>query len=294
MSVPLMVVLGLLGLVGVTLALRWGAVPYRVWAGPEPRPARGRSDPAGRVGALRYGRGLAVAVVAGFWAGALVTGPAVRLIMRLLAVTGGDDAQGRLTEAEEVVGEIDLGGTLGLYLFGGILPGVSSGILYVLLQRWLPAGRAGGVSFGLLHLLVGATRLDPLRPDNPDFDIVGPGWLSVLTFSLACLLHGMAVAAFANRYSAAFPPRQRDRAALRLTLLPLALPALLFIPGAPLLIPIALALVVAVSLLAMEGLQRAVSSDAALVTGRVLLAILALALLPGTASDLYDVFRSAA
>ena len=39
-----------------------------------------------------------------------------RLIMRLLAVTAGDDAQGRLTEADEVVGEIDLGGTVALVL----------------------------------------------------------------------------------------------------------------------------------------------------------------------------------
>ena len=31
--------------------------------------------------------------------------------MRLLAVTAGEDAQGKITEAEEVVGRIDLGGS---------------------------------------------------------------------------------------------------------------------------------------------------------------------------------------
>ncbi|MGH9285649.1 MAG: hypothetical protein ACRD0M_08230, partial [Acidimicrobiales bacterium] len=62
--------------------------------------------------ALRYARGLAIGLGAGFWAGLLMTGPAVRLIMRLLAATAGAEAQGALTEAEEVVGDISLGGLL--------------------------------------------------------------------------------------------------------------------------------------------------------------------------------------
>ena len=81
-----------------------------------------------------------MALVGGFWAGALVTAPAVRLIMRLVAATAGDDALGVITEAEEVVVEIDLGGTLGLYVFGGILPGLLSGALFVVFRRWLPGG----------------------------------------------------------------------------------------------------------------------------------------------------------
>ena len=56
--------------------------------------------------------GAAVGLTGGFWTGLLVTGPAVRLAMRLLAVTGGDDAQGRITEAEEVVGSVSLDGTI--------------------------------------------------------------------------------------------------------------------------------------------------------------------------------------
>lgn len=58
--------------------------------------------------------------------------------MRLLAATAGDDAQGRITEADEVVGSINLDGTIGLYVFGGILPGLLSGAIYVVFRRWLP------------------------------------------------------------------------------------------------------------------------------------------------------------
>ena len=59
---------------------------------------------------------------AGSGPGLLVTGPAIRLIMRLLAVTSGDDAQGRITEADEVVGRIDVVGTIGLGNLGGSSP----------------------------------------------------------------------------------------------------------------------------------------------------------------------------
>jgi hypothetical protein len=46
-------------------------------------------------------------------------------------------------------------------------------------HRWLPAGWVGGLASGVLLLVVAGTRLEPLRRGNPDFDLVGPGWLSV-------------------------------------------------------------------------------------------------------------------
>jgi len=292
----LIAVLGLLLVVGVTVTVWWGGTAYQTWeagqiedrdgSGPG---LEGAAFPSLRGAALRYLRGVAVALVAGFWAGALVTGPAMRLIMRLLAVTAGDAAQGRLTEAEEVVGNIDLDGTVGLYIFGGILPGLLSGALYLLLRRWLPAGRAGGVAFGALHLIVGATRIDPLRPDNPDFDLVGPGWLSVATFGVAALLHGMAVVAIANRFSSTFPPKTQDRATRARTLLPLTLPVLMLIPGAFLLIPIALGLGLAVALSRVDAAQRLARSRGFFVAGRVAIAVVTVALLPGAVVDLRHV-----
>jgi hypothetical protein len=78
-AVILMSAMGALLLVGIIVTLRWGAADYAPW---EPEAGTVRAT------ALRYARGVAVALVGGFWAGALVTGPAVRLIMRLLARDG--------------------------------------------------------------------------------------------------------------------------------------------------------------------------------------------------------------
>ncbi len=208
--------------------------------------------------------------------------------MRLLAVTAGDDAQGAITEADEVVGEINLDGTIGLYIFGGLLPGLLSGVIYVLIRRWLPAGRLGGVVFGALHLVIAATRIDPLRPENPDFDIVGPGWLSVTTFGLACLLHGMAVVAIANRYSTEMPPQVTSQAAWIRVLVPLGLPALFMLfPVFAAALLVGLALTIGISRIVPA--VRAARSRGALMAGRIAVAVAALVFLPGTIIDLHDV-----
>lgn len=288
----LMTVIGVLLFVGIALTLWWGGTSYETWApGLDDADRTSVPDvrPPVRTIVLRYLRGVAVALVAGFWAGVLVTGPFVRLIMRLLAVTAGDAAQGRLTEADEVVGSINLDGTIGLLVFGGILPGLVSGAIYVVCRRWLPAGRLGGVVFGALHLLVAATRIDPLRPGNPDFDLVGPGWLAVAAFALAAVFHGMAVVAIANRYSHSFPPRATSRAGRTRAILPLALPALLLIPGATLLVPIGLGLAVTVAASRIEPVVRFAHGRGALVAGRIAVGLVALALLPGLVADLHDV-----
>ena len=81
----LMVVLGLVLAAGIMVTLWWGGTAYRAWT---PSPDGGPDRPSVRTASLRVLRGTAVAIVGGFWAGALVTGPAIRLIMRLLAVTG--------------------------------------------------------------------------------------------------------------------------------------------------------------------------------------------------------------
>jgi hypothetical protein len=293
-SVAVMAVVGGVFVVGVALTFMWGGIGYRTWAPGDPRggadaPPPGEDTPAAGSAALRYLRGVAVALVGGFWAGALVTGPAMRLIMRLLAVTAGDDAQGRLTEADEIVGTIDAGGTVALWLFGGVLPALLSGFAYVVFRRLLPPGRLGGVVFGAFHLVVGATRIDPLRPDNPDFDLLGPGWLSVLTFGLACVVHGMAVVALANRYSQAVPPQISSRAGWVRALLPLALPAALLLIVVPFLVSILLGLLVTVVVSRSGAVVRAARGRAPVVAGRVAALVLVLALLPGTIGDLHDV-----
>lgn len=78
-----------------------------------------------------------------------------------------------MTEADQVVGRISTEGTIGFLVFTAVFFGAATGALYMLLRRWLPPGRVSGLAFGTLLLVVAATRIDPLRADNPDFDIAG-------------------------------------------------------------------------------------------------------------------------
>jgi len=142
-------------------------------------------------------------VLAGLIAGVLGAGAGGRLIMRVLALTSPPSADGQTTEAQEVVGEISAGGTLALFTFGGAFTGVAAAALYVLLYRWLPSGRVRGLAFGALMLVAFGWWVEPLRGSNPDFDIVGPAWVTVVSFSGLVLVVGMLVAASVGRLSRA-------------------------------------------------------------------------------------------
>ena len=295
LAMAVMSVLAVVMLLGIAASVTWSGTSYRTWqpVGPDALPVHGAAGDGARVArpsvvASRYARGVAVALVAGFWSGVLVTGPAVRLIMRLLAVTAGEDAQGRVTEADQVVGEISVEGTLGLIVFAGIFSGILSAAIYVLIRGWLPAGWSGGVAFGLLHLVVAATVVDPLRPDNRDFDIVGPGWLAVALFGATCVLHGIAVRAFAHRYSRVFPPSSTGRSAVARSLAPLV-PACIVLAFPPVLVVVMVGLLLALLGSRSSAIVRVVRSRGTLIAARVAFAAVALALLPNTLVDLHDI-----
>jgi hypothetical protein len=194
----------LLVLVGLVAAVRWSGLT--VQPPPSGPDAPGPTDrpPVGLV-VRRYLWYLTVAVAAGVGAGLLAAGAGGRLVMRLLAVTAGPDVQGRVTEADQIVGRISVDGTLGFIVFTGLFFGLATGGLYLLIHRWLPAGRAGGLVYGALLLVLAGTRLEPLRPGNPDFDLVGPGWVAVAAFTALVVFHGVLVAALAGRVSRAVP-----------------------------------------------------------------------------------------
>lgn len=282
----LMVGLGVLLVSGLIATGLWVRRPYVGWAprAPEEPTARSRAAAA----AKRYLRGVAVGWIAGVFAGGLVTGPAMRLIMRLLAVTAGDGAQGAVTEADQVVGRISFGETFGLYVFGGLLPGVISGLAYVLVRRFLPQGWRGPVIFGLLHLVLLATRVDPLRPGNEDFDIVGPGWLAVLTFGLSVVAHGVAVAAIANRVSAGVPPSRPATGRRWLVVIGTSVPpGLVLVLGIAFLVPLGIGLIIAVVVgLLPAAIGRVMSGRRVTVGVAAAIAVLALVALPGTVRDL--------
>jgi len=244
--------------------------------------AGGRGSVA--LAARRYIWYLAVAVVSGVGAGLLVAGAGGRLVMRLLAATAGDAAQGKETEAEEIVGQISTGGTVSFIVFAALLVGLATGVLYMLVRRWLPDGRLGGLVYGALLLVVGACRYEPLRADNPDFDIVGPGWVAATAFGALVLLHGMLVAALAARYSRALPVVSNRSSLLAYT------PLLVLLPVFPLygVFAIVGGLIVALRR-RLKSVAEFVRSRKALVGGRMILAGISLAALPGCVSAVADI-----
>jgi hypothetical protein len=197
-----MVICALLVLAGIVAVILWGDLSFQ----PPPAVAAGTAarPPVGQVVRV-YLWFVAVILIVGAAAGLVAAGAGGRLVMRLLAVTAGPDAQGRVTEAGEIVGRVTADGTIGFLIFTGVGFGLVSAAAFVLVRRWLPSGRIGGLVFGALLLIIAGSRVDPLRADNPDFSLVGPAWVAVAAFLALGLFHGMAIAAVAGRYSRALP-----------------------------------------------------------------------------------------
>ena len=189
----LVIVCGALLAVAVALCVVWGReplvepeIPRSPTSAPRPTTSRVRRHLDG----LRlYAWWASMFLVVGTVSGLLVTGAGGRLAMRLLAVTS-PQATGRLTEAQATVGEITFEGTIGFLVFGALPFAFASTALYLLAAPWLPRGRLAGPTFGLAAFIMVAPFIDPLRADNVDFDIVGPGWLSVLVFAALAVRAG--------------------------------------------------------------------------------------------------------
>ncbi len=124
--------------------------------------------------------------------------------MRLLAATS-PEARGRITGAGEVVGVISVEGTVALISVGGLSAGGLAVVPYLLLRRWLPQGYLGGLGYGVLLLLLVGARLDPLRPDNIDFVVLGPDWLALLSFAALAIAFGVLLTALAARFGRSLP-----------------------------------------------------------------------------------------
>jgi hypothetical protein len=275
-----MLTCGVLVLLGITAVVKWGGLGVQPAAGPGERD----DSPSPGFVASRYLWYVTVAVVSGIGSGLLIAGAGGRLAMRLLAATAGDAAQGRETEAEEIVGRITTGGSIGFIVFTGLFFGLATGALYLVIRRWLPPGRLGGLAFGMLLLIIAAPRIDPLRADNPDFGIVGPGWVAVLVFTALVLVHGMLVAALAGRYSRTLPPPS-----LRRRTLIAYVPVLLLLPVVALAVILAAVGLLAVGISRAQPVIQAIRSHATAVAGRIVLAVGAIVALPGFVSAVIDI-----
>jgi len=279
------VVCVVLVLAGLLAVARWGGLAVEPPPTPRPAAARPTEPPPVSLVVRRYLWYLAVAVASGAGAGILAAGAGGRLVMRLLAVTAGAGAQGRITEAEEIVGRITVDGTLGFVVFTGLFFGPVSGAAYLLLRRWLPAGRAGGLAYGALLLVAAGTRLEPLRRGNPDFDLVSPGWLAVVAFTALVVFHGVLVAALAGRLSRAVPLLAARPGAIAVHA-PLLL---LLLPGASVALVLVVVGAVVVLMSRIPPVVAAWHARRLVTVGRVALAGAALVAFPGFASAVADI-----
>jgi hypothetical protein len=275
------VVCALVVLAGLAAVVRWGGLA--VQPPPDPVPPADDPPPAGLV-ARRYLWHLNLALAAGFGAGLLAAGAGGRLMMRLLAVTAGPGAQGAITEAGQLVGRISVDGTIGFVVFTALFLGLASGVLYLLLRPWLPVGRMGGVVYGGLLLVVAGSRVEPLRRGNPDFDLVGPGWVSVAGFAALVLLHGMLVAALAGRISRSVPLLGTRPAAIAAHA-----PLLLLAPLVPVAVVVAVVGALAVLATRIPAVLTAWRHPTLARGGRLALLLVALVALPGFVSDMADI-----
>jgi len=272
-----MAVCGVLLVAGLGAGLAWCRRPFHVPAA-EPRLS------ANEV-ARRFVWYCALAITGGIVAGITVIGAGGRLAMRLLAITGGDAAQGRITEADQIVGEITATGTRDFILFTGIFGGLITAGIYLVVRRYLPRNPLGGLAFGAGLLVVLGTIVDPLRDDNPDFDIVGPGWLSVAVFSLLALAYGLALAGWMARLSTWLPLLSREWRVLARYALPAVL-AVVAYPVTAVLVVLGLVLVLATR---WDALVDAVRSHRARLVGRVALVALLVLALPGALASMADI-----
>lgn len=196
----------LLLVIGAGLVIAFGDRPVRPPTDLA-RPGPGLETPASAF--RRFLWGANVATIAAVASAFLVAWPGGRLVMRILALTSPASAQGSLTEAQAIVGISTVEGTMALLIFAGLPAGFAAAFLYMLIRRWLPAGRLAGPALGVVLLLGFGASVDPLRPDNIDFDIVEPGWLSVVLFATLALFHGALVAAVAGAVSDRLRPLTR-------------------------------------------------------------------------------------
>lgn len=159
-----------------------------------------------------------------------------RIAMRVSGFMAGPAMVGVHTENGNRVGDITLGGTIGLVLFAGVAIGVLGGVLYASFEPWLRRFRPWhGLLFGV-GLLAGA-GFSILDPSNFDFARFGSAPVNVTMFAALFLLFGIATAWLVDRLRGLAvrggTPARVVEALSWLAVLPAALLMLLTIAGLP-------------------------------------------------------------
>lgn len=153
---------------------------------------------------LSLARRMTAGMLAGAIAGVVAGGLGGRVAMRVTGLMATDAEQGTLTEAEKHVGEITLGGTIELVIFGGLLVGLIGGLLYAATSRWF-AGAGGwrGLLFGAY--LLAALGWTVIEGDNFDFATLGSVIVNVAMFAAIFVLFGVLIAPLYSWLATALP-----------------------------------------------------------------------------------------
>jgi hypothetical protein len=134
--------------------------------------------------------------------------------------------------------------------------------------------------------VVAGTRVEPLRRGNPDFDLVGPGWVAVVAFAALVVFQGMLVVALAGRVSRALPLLAARPGAVAAHA-PVLLLLLFRGPVGGFLLVVVGALVVLVTRI--PAVVAAWHARRLAMVGRVALGVVALLVFPGFASTVVDI-----
>jgi len=139
-------------------------------------------------------------VNSGVIAGLLVGGLGGRLFMRIMAATSDDRVHGTLTDAEEPIGRVTTGGTIGLIVFGGLFGGFVMMLLYRVLRPWLPAQAwRAGVLVGVISLGAFGGLSGMLDRDNKDFEILSPTSLAATLVVVGAVFFGVVLVSVYER-----------------------------------------------------------------------------------------------
>jgi len=119
--------------------------------------------------------------LAGLLVGVIVAGFGGRIVMRIVAMLV-PSATGAFTENGNRIGNVTIGGSLGLIVFVGLLAAIFFAVVWVVISPWLPGkGVVRGLVAVPFAVAVGGFGL--IERDNRDFAVLGHDPLVV-----ACLL----------------------------------------------------------------------------------------------------------
>ena len=186
-----------------------------------------REAPPGSFGELA--RHIVTAGLAGLGAGILVGGLGGRIFMRIVAAAASPLVQGARTEADAIIGEVSVEGSIFLIVFMGIFSGIIGAFLFAAFRPWLQwTGRYLGLAFGVVLIAVGSASSDMLNPDNPDFFLLGNGIFVVGLIFALFLLFGMVISTFYRRLDKRLPRTDGARGLAR-TYIVIAVVAFVFV-----------------------------------------------------------------